>query len=270
MDKKYLSDGRKVAVIGQLNNQETIVQEVFITSNGDEIPSGERFVVKSLHDEPVISYKDNEVKRLEQTIKELGRKKEELSIGIKKIQRELEANREIFKQSKLLKENMEENDFNILCSFMSGSKLWLVKLSYDISKPVLFSEEITDISNVDNGVRLISLMGRSNGDISYRVHSYSDGSGGSTQIYPFLEYEDAIEFIKNEAVERLNNNGLSISSLKTCYELGINFTEEQLNKFFEKHEKSTNEYVEEEKTSSERRINEKLKALNNIKSIVYK
>ncbi|WP_181393601.1 hypothetical protein [Pectobacterium carotovorum] len=27
---KFLSDGRKVAVIGQLNNQETIVQEIFV------------------------------------------------------------------------------------------------------------------------------------------------------------------------------------------------------------------------------------------------
>ena len=60
MDYKYLSDGRKVVVIGNLNNKETIVQEIFISKSGDEIPGGERFVVKSLHDEPVMSYKDKQ------------------------------------------------------------------------------------------------------------------------------------------------------------------------------------------------------------------
>jgi len=46
---KFTSDGKKVAVVGKLNAQETIVQEIFV-SNGNEIPSGENFVVKSLHD----------------------------------------------------------------------------------------------------------------------------------------------------------------------------------------------------------------------------
>ena len=54
---KYTSDGKKVAVIGRLNNQEQIVQEVFVV-DGSEIPSGEHFVVKSLHDVPVLSWKE--------------------------------------------------------------------------------------------------------------------------------------------------------------------------------------------------------------------
>ncbi|VGD33408.1 Uncharacterised protein [Klebsiella pneumoniae] len=56
MEIKYLSDGRKVVVVGQLNQTETIVQEVFVTEAGDELPGGERFVTKSLHDVPVESW----------------------------------------------------------------------------------------------------------------------------------------------------------------------------------------------------------------------
>jgi hypothetical protein len=51
---KYTSDGKKVVIIGNLNSQEKIVQEIFII-NGQEVPSGENFVVKSLHDFPAIS-----------------------------------------------------------------------------------------------------------------------------------------------------------------------------------------------------------------------
>ncbi len=46
-----------------------IVQEIFI-SNGNEIPSGENFVVKSLHDAPAVSWKENDLKKLDQLIKE--------------------------------------------------------------------------------------------------------------------------------------------------------------------------------------------------------
>lgn len=50
-DIKYTDDGKKVLVVGKLNAQQTIVQEIFVSA-GQEIPSGENFVVKSLHDAP--------------------------------------------------------------------------------------------------------------------------------------------------------------------------------------------------------------------------
>ena len=62
-DLKFLSDGRKVSVIGKINKTEFIVQEVFVTASGDEIPSGENFTAKSLHDAPVQSYKEKEAAR---------------------------------------------------------------------------------------------------------------------------------------------------------------------------------------------------------------
>lgn len=44
---KYTTCGKKVVVIGDLNQTEKIVQEIFVTNDGAEIPSGERFVVKA-------------------------------------------------------------------------------------------------------------------------------------------------------------------------------------------------------------------------------
>src|SRR6476659_8101217 len=43
-DIKYTDDGKKVMVVGKLNAQQTIVQEIFVSA-GQEIPSGENFVV---------------------------------------------------------------------------------------------------------------------------------------------------------------------------------------------------------------------------------
>ncbi len=39
---KYTTDGKKVVVLGNLNSQEKIVQEVFVV-DGSEIPSGEDY-----------------------------------------------------------------------------------------------------------------------------------------------------------------------------------------------------------------------------------
>ena len=68
MQTKYTNDGKKVAIVGKLNADQTIVQEIFITESGQEIPSGENFVVTSLHDQPVkkwSTYYENECKKME-------------------------------------------------------------------------------------------------------------------------------------------------------------------------------------------------------------
>lgn len=68
MQTKYTNDGKKVAIVGKLNADQTIVQEIFITENGQEIPSGENFVVTSLHDQPVkkwSTYYENKCKETE-------------------------------------------------------------------------------------------------------------------------------------------------------------------------------------------------------------
>lgn len=64
---KYTTDGKKVVVVGELNQTETIVQEIFVTENGDEIPQGERFVVKSLLDQPSESWKEKKLRELAET-----------------------------------------------------------------------------------------------------------------------------------------------------------------------------------------------------------
>jgi len=48
---KYLKDGRKVAVVGRLNNNQWIVQEIFV-SGDQEFPCGEHFVETTLLDKP--------------------------------------------------------------------------------------------------------------------------------------------------------------------------------------------------------------------------
>ena len=49
MEIKYTKDGKKVAILGKLNDTTWIVQEIFIL-NGQELPCGENFTTKTLLD----------------------------------------------------------------------------------------------------------------------------------------------------------------------------------------------------------------------------
>lgn len=52
---KYTKEGKKVAIVGKINNTQWIVQEIFV-SGDNEFPSGENFVVTSLLDVPAETY----------------------------------------------------------------------------------------------------------------------------------------------------------------------------------------------------------------------
>lgn len=199
---KYTSDGRKVAVIGKLNAEQTIVQEIFV-SNGQEIPSGENFVVKSLHDAPAVSWKDNDLKKQEERYeRETKRLKDELEsqsrrLGIAKEKAKAHADSLMAFANKAGVEQLET-----LKKFLSGEITHLYKAGYC---PEIF-EWADDLESFDtdndswnrrvkiNGMKLVSLFGYSDGNLAYRLHTYRDGSGGSAEIRPATSYEQALEW----------------------------------------------------------------------------
>ena len=76
---KYTTDGKKVKVIGQLNSKQIIVREIYV--DGDtEIPTGEDFIVTTLLDKPIPTWKEKHLKEIneeyENKKKEYERKQE--------------------------------------------------------------------------------------------------------------------------------------------------------------------------------------------------
>lgn len=98
MQTKYTNDGKKVGIVGKLNAEQTIVQEIFITESGQEIPSGENFVVTSLHDQPVKKWSTFYEDRCKQAEKEYEYK-------LKLIE---ENNSRLYKQLQRYKDNIDK------------------------------------------------------------------------------------------------------------------------------------------------------------------
>lgn len=56
---------------------------------------------------------------------------------------------------------------------------------------------------VDRDTKLLTLYGRTNGDLQWQLNQYSDGSGYSVDVRPFTNEADAIAFAKQEVAARL-------------------------------------------------------------------
>lgn len=200
---KYTSDGKKVIVVGKLNAQETIVQEIFVASSGQEIPSGENFIVKSLHDEPVKSWKEKQLESLEKTY-EQDQKEWRTKIERQKIELRNSYEKARLKSMALFKfaENSKPEQMETLRAFLSGEITHFFVGGFAPS--IKLWDEVYDNFNerhIDT-IKLISLYGNSNGDLSYRIHRYSDGSGGShVSIIPCRSYKEALHYAQSELAE---------------------------------------------------------------------
>ena len=196
---KYTNDGKKVVVIGKLNAEETIVQEVFI-SNGNEIPSGENFVVKSLHDAPSESWQDRRIRETEENYERLTG---EWQRRLDQSQRSLVGAEEKarLKASALFKfsENAENDQLDLLRDFLAGKITHFAFLS-SYSPEIVTCEENkayqtdSDYGRIKiEGMKLVTLFGSSDGSLEYRISQYRCGSGRESIIIPCRSRDEAIE-----------------------------------------------------------------------------
>ncbi len=208
---KYTNDGKKVLVLGKLNAEQSIVQEIFV-SEGQEIPSGENFVVKSLHDKPVESWKEKHLRELEQKYE---KQRQDLELEIRQQQQRLCNARDKAKHHAnalfAFVKNSDEGSLELLKKVMSGQVTHIFVSGYS---PEIFEwdggkgmyEEDRDYNRVEvKGIKLLSLYGYSDGDLEYRLHHYRDGSGGSQQVFPTCSYEEALKLAQAECDEQSAN-----------------------------------------------------------------
>ncbi len=198
-----------------MNQTDKIVQEIFVTENGDEIPQGERFVERNLLDAPAQSWKEKKLKELEERydkesaewdrnirrmVDEKKRTYDALSARVKWL-------REVAKEPR---DEQFKKVINLLADFLSDSEKWVLIKNYSDWELVRFNEDgINEVlERHDRGynystlsfdsMRLLSLYGSSNGDVTFRISDYHDGSGSDKKVFFFKSKEDALFFLQSE------------------------------------------------------------------------
>lgn len=233
---KYTTDGKKVVVIGSLNSQEKIVQEIFIV-DGSEIPSGEHFVVKSLHDSPSVSWKEQELKKLEERYK-TDREKYDSEIIVLKKSHYKKANelRQRINYIGLALKNADEKSFETLVDFITGNIEWVIVDHYDLQ--LLPINEFNQM--YEDRLRLMSLFGKDDGTFTYAVGDYYDYSGGNKKFIPFRNYEDALEEFKKLLIE----DDVSERNIETAKKHGFELPVEKVKEWKEKQISQLNKNIE--------------------------
>lgn len=207
---KYTADGKKVAVVGKLNNSEHIVQEIFV-SDGAEIPLGESFVVRTLLDAPAVSWKD---KNLADSEKNFERRKAEITRESERLERSARLAHEkaaarIRALTEFCKEDQPSEVFDTLIDFMAGRITHVAILDYRPSIASIDDDGMFSIfdGRVD-GLKLISIFGSGYGAaarLDYRVNQYKDGSGSSwVTVVPCRSEAEAAKALQDRYTEICN------------------------------------------------------------------
>lgn len=265
---KYTTDGKKVVIIGDLNQTDKIVQEIFVTEQGDEIPQGERFVVKSLLDQPSKSWKEKQLEDLELKYDKEKKYWDDLIQSIsKEKQNTYDALKERVKWLKSIAKEPRTEEFkrviNTIADFLSDTEKWIVVRKYSSWELVKFNEDGVDsiIDTFDgyhgrkrfDSMRLLSLYGKPDGGLEFRVNSYSDGSGSDDEVVFFQSEKDALVFMQNEfdKIKEYSDN-----YLKTAEKYNLNLDSEKLEIFKNKKKETIKKYISDKKLELEKLENE--------------
>lgn len=250
MDIKYTTDGKKVCVVGILNSHETIVQEIFV-SNGNEIPSGENFVVKTLHDEPCESWKSKAHKEQKDLDEKLEKQNTEFKNKIRQLNKEHSKICKIVSMKtnylKKLSDKINNTSLNRVFDFITGKIKYLVVLNYD-PKIVGLNSGISEYTfGSANALKLITLFGSSDGEIDFSINCYSDGCGFNYTVMPCKSYNDAVkvlsDYIHNEKI-------ISHYYIEAAKKYNITISKDKLTKFY--GDKIENLRTQLQKTESDR------------------
>ena len=238
---KYTKDGKKVAVLGKINNTQWIVQEIYVSGN-NEFPAGENFVVTSLLDIPAETYQSKEEKNIKQRLEKLNKEIEDRKKKLFIVSDKEKCFRHI---NMILKEydSIDIKQLDTFLSFISGQITHVVYQRYSDFEilelsDILMAKDTYYSQPKYDGLRLLSLFGCAESgerylnkefSLNWMINQYRDGSGGWVTIIPVKSYNEAINILTDKLNSRLeeyskkgvDNHGYHQSTIDCADKYGI-------------------------------------------------
>lgn len=262
VDYKFTKDGKKVGVLEYVNENDVIVQEVFVNENNEEFLGGPRFVVKELYDYfPAVSWEQRELKRIQDNFRKDKEAIEkdilEKTKEIKKLQKSLEAHVKWMRN--VAKQPFEEEIkkiINRLCDFYECKDMWAGYLEY--TRPYVFPFKMDEVNKAldrfdyiyhdipkFDGMRLVSLYGKTEGSFEFRIDHYGGGSNltiDKEQKYRFFSSkEEAIQFVQDWVDEKEKYTSYVFDLAK---EYGIKLNADKVREYYSSSIKSKKDDID--------------------------
>jgi len=239
-DDFYTADGAKVRLeaittTGQFVVAKLLRYEDHYDSFYEDFGPAE--VVDKLFEKPPVEVIDAEIAEKRAELAELEKRHNKVFVEINTVESTAKARLDKFKKFAGLE---------LLEDFIDKKITHVVSASDEDSldfKIVSFEEAIKSNERYSTDLRLVTLFGRSNGDLQWRVDQYYDGSGGSRQcIWPCRDEQHAndtiIAIISDRLAERFKyvtpgHSYWFLSTYEAAIKYGIAPTQEQEAKYRE-------------------------------------
>ncbi|HDW8052756.1 TPA: hypothetical protein RM804_004396 [Yersinia enterocolitica] len=157
--------------------------------------------------------------------------------------------RDTLKQVKEFSEHIDEQDLTHFIDVMTGQLNYAVQADYRIPTIKKFSEYMSVIDNSYGnksyqGLKMMSVLGNSDGRIELRVNRWGDGSGSYSDVTFFKTYEEAREFVKSSALKLLESGSLSVEELQHLKKIGVEFNQDEMMKIRSRLKWSCDKHLE--------------------------
>jgi len=213
---KYLADGRVVKFIAKVNAGVLVAQVLDVGDGSYYTDTDHPILVDRVFDEaPTEKYTDK-IKHHQKRIEALQQEKIELL-------------QEVAHIKKINKERFEKyaryDQLKHIDDFIDGKITHYVFLNY--------SPEIVELKDAVGGydkssLKLLSLYGHSDGDLSWQLNQYRDGSGGNDTVIPCLSHFEALQYLQEYIESRVSEGNLNVFIIRAAKKHGIKINKEAM------------------------------------------
>jgi len=180
----FLAGGHEVELVEGLKNGRFVVRKIY--DDGEESFLGEEIVVDKV-------YKSPPTERLAKTVTTLEESIKKLTVELNAIQAKMSNERAEY--SRLLGVFSRIPSLQYIERFINDDFTHYVMVGYEEIK-IVPKEDMVSKYEDDGKLRLLTLFGRTNGDLQWKINEYSDGSGSWKEIYPAISHDEAVEIAK--------------------------------------------------------------------------
>lgn len=188
---KYLLNGTAVELFKTIE-EGFLVQNIFEYNRGDEMEimvDDNIYFVDKVFDLAPTSIQDQRIFTLDKKISELEAKRDLVYSQIVEVNKKEKEVLDKFKKIEQLKRLEDLIDKKITHLVYTDYGLEIYEFDHKENKS-------DDYQRGKESIKLITLFGNSDGDLSWGINSYKDGSGSYKTIYPANSYEEALQIVQ--------------------------------------------------------------------------
>lgn len=189
---KYTEEGNEIGIIKKFDN--FVVGFYLYEDEKGNVQQGEAFIIETkLYDKPPIKKYEQSILLLKKDLEKLNEIYEDKAKELDSIKKEIEEYKKTYNQYAELK---------CLNMFIEGKLKYYVIEDYSDIYISKFEHETSDCEN--GKLKLLTLFGKTDGNLQWNLNQYSDGSGSCNNVYPFCSYEEAYEKAKELIIKKLD------------------------------------------------------------------